>query len=63
VDLKADLEMLELVDGPAGPVVRFRLAATHTATVRPREVLEAVGLGDLEHEGRWLTRTSVKLAE
>jgi radical SAM-linked protein len=62
VDLKADLEMLELADGPEGPQVRFRLAATHTATVRPREVLEAVGLGDLEYEGRWLTRTSVHMA-
>jgi radical SAM-linked protein len=59
VDLKADLEMLELADGPQGPVVRFRLAATHSATVRPREVLVAIGLGDLENEGRWLTRTSV----
>jgi radical SAM-linked protein len=62
-DLKADLESLELADGPEGPVVRFTLAATHTATVRPREVLQAVGLGDLEHEGRWLTRTCVTLAE
>jgi radical SAM-linked protein len=63
VDLKADLESLELTDGPEGPVIRFRLAATPAATVRPREVLEAVGLADLEHEGRWLTRTSVALAE
>jgi hypothetical protein len=63
VDLKVDLELLELAEAPQGPVVRFRLAATHTATVRPREVLEAVGLGDLENEGRWLTRTSVELAE
>jgi hypothetical protein len=62
VDLKADLELLELCDGPEGPVVRFRLAATHAATVRPREVLEAVGLGDLENEGRWLTRTCVHMA-
>ena len=63
VDLKADLESLELADGPQGLLVRFRMAATHAATVRPREVLEAVGLGDLEHEGHWLTRTSVHVSD
>jgi radical SAM-linked protein len=62
LDLKADLEALELCDGEQGPRLRFRLAATHSATVRPREVLEAVGLGDLEHAGHCLTRTGVVLA-
>lgn len=62
LDLKADLESLELTDGPEGPLVRFRLAATREATVRPREVLAAVGLSDLENEGRCLTRTRVELA-
>jgi radical SAM-linked protein len=61
-DLKADLELLELADGATGPVLRFRMTATHSATVRPRDVLEAVGLGDLEHQGHCLTRTSVALA-
>jgi radical SAM-linked protein len=61
LDLKADLESLELDDGPEGSVVRFRLSATREAAIRPREVLDAVGLGDLESEGRWLTRTSVHM--
>jgi radical SAM-linked protein len=63
LDLKADLSSLELADGPQGPVVQFRLSAAREAAVRPREVLEAVGLGDLEHQGQQLTRTSVHLAE
>ena len=62
LDLKADLERLELLDRPEGPVVQFRLAATGEATVRPREVLAAVGLSDLEHDGACLTRTRVELA-
>jgi radical SAM-linked protein len=59
LDLKADLDSLELTDGPEGPVVQFRLSATREAAVRPREVLDAIGLGDLENEGYCLTRTSV----
>jgi radical SAM-linked protein len=62
LDLKADLESLDLAEGPQGPVVRFRVSPTREATVRPREVLEAVGLGDLEHTGHYLTRTRVELA-
>jgi hypothetical protein len=62
LDLKADLESLELATGPQGLVVRFDMAATHSATVRPREVLEAIGLGDFESEGHYLTRTCVTLA-
>ncbi|MBW3596753.1 MAG: TIGR03936 family radical SAM-associated protein [Planctomycetes bacterium] len=62
LDLKADLESLELDEGAEGPVVRFRLAATREATVRPREVLAAVGLSDLEDDGACLTRTRVELA-
>ncbi len=61
-DLKADLESLELADEPHGPLLRFRLTATHSATVRPREVLQAVGLSMLEDEGDGLTRTRVELA-
>src|SRR5690606_7118934 len=56
-DLKADLQSLELVDEPSRPLLRFRLAATHSATVRPREVLQAVGLSGLEIESNGLTRT------
>jgi radical SAM-linked protein len=57
IDLKADLDGLELVEG----CVRFSLRATRTAGVRPREVLEALGLADLEAEGLPLVRTSVEV--
>lgn len=57
IDLKADLERLELLDDR----VRFALRATRTAGVRPREVLEALGLADLEGEGLYLVRATVEV--
>ncbi len=58
IDARADLEQVELADG----VLRFRLRATRTASVRPREVLELLGLTDLEEKGCYLSRTKVELA-
>ncbi|MFT7639283.1 MAG: radical SAM-linked protein [Pirellulaceae bacterium] len=55
VDLRAGLDGVELDDDR----VRFRLWATREASVRPREVLEVLGLASLEKDGHYLTRTDV----
>ncbi|MCA9151020.1 MAG: TIGR03936 family radical SAM-associated protein [Planctomycetales bacterium] len=44
-----------------GDRLRFTLSAVREAQARPREILEALGLGDLESHGLWLTRTAVHL--
>ena len=58
VDLRAGLDQLEFHDGK----LRFRLAADQPRSARPREVLEALGVAQLESEGCCLTRTCVELA-
>ena len=58
LDLLADLESLDLVDSG----VRFRLRAVQQASARPRDVLQAVGLADLEQQGSFLTRSEVEVA-
>jgi radical SAM-linked protein len=57
IDLKADLDALELCEDR----LRFSLLASRTAGARPRDVLEALGLADLEQEGCCLVRTSVEV--
>ena len=57
IDLRAELEELAVVDDG----VRFRIRESRTASVRPREVLDLLGLADLESEGYYLTRTRVEL--
>ena len=57
VDMRADLESLEWCDD----VVRFRIRATQQASLRPRDVLQALGLADLEQQGYFLTRSEVEL--
>lgn len=57
VDLKALLDLLEYRDG----VLRFRLRADGQVGVRPREVLEALGVTELQQQGSCLTRTAVEL--
>lgn len=57
VDMRADLESLELHEG----VVRFRIRATHQASLRPRDVLQALGLAPLEQQGDFLIRCEVEL--
>lgn len=59
LDLRAD--MLELTIDDAG--LRMRLAFSHDGMPRPREILEALGLADLEQQGFHLTRTAVVLCE
>lgn len=58
VDLKAGLDQLEFHDGK----LRFSLAAGQPGCARPREVLEALGVDQLESDGCCLTRTRVELA-
>ncbi len=57
VDVRAGLDSVELEDDR----VRFRLWASREASVRPREVLEVLGLDGLEKDGHFLTRTDVVL--
>jgi radical SAM-linked protein len=45
-----------------GDVVRLTLKVAQEGAARPREVLEALGLADLESAGFVLTRTGVELA-
>lgn len=58
IDVRATLEGLELVDG----TLRIRQRMTPAAAARPREILDALGLSDLERNGYWLTRSKVELA-
>ena len=58
IDLCANLEALELNDG----VLRIKQRLCATATAKPREILDALDLGDLEQQGIWLKRTVVELA-
>jgi radical SAM-linked protein len=57
IDLRATVEHLQL----AGDVLTMRLAARSAGAARPREVLAALGLSDLESHGACLTRTCVEL--
>lgn len=57
IDLRSQLERLELVDG----VLHMRLKVSREGSLRAREVLAALGLGDIEEEGAHLTRTRVEL--
>jgi radical SAM-linked protein len=53
--------VLELTVDEAG--LRMRLAVSHEGMPRPREVLQALGLDDLEQQGYYLTRTAVTLRD
>ncbi len=57
IDLKADLMSVTLEDG----AVCFTLRATDRASARPRDVLQALGLADLEQQGHFLTRCSSRI--
>jgi radical SAM-linked protein len=74
VDIRAFVEDVELdppgrreaaddADHPAGGDVqlRFRLRITGQGTARPREVLSALGLADLETQGVQVVRTRVEI--
>jgi len=57
IDLRPSLERLELADG----VLRARLRVSRQADPRPRELLAALDLADLEEQGLYLTRTAVEI--
>jgi radical SAM-linked protein len=57
VDLADFVEQIELVDG----VLRMQIRVTRQGAARPRELLELLGLEDLERRGVYLTRTAVEL--
>jgi hypothetical protein len=57
IDLVDFVQGVEFVDG----VLRMRIRVTHQGTARPREVLKALGLDDVEQNGSCLTRTKVEL--
>lgn len=58
VEIREDLEELTLREGVLCMTLRHR----REASVRPRDVLEVLGLGDLEASGRYVTRCKVELA-
>lgn len=57
VDLRQYIEHLGLASGR----LEMQLKVTNCGTARPREVLAALGLDDLEQHGYYLTRTAVEL--
>lgn len=58
VDLVGGVKQLEL----AGDTFRMTLWMNVDGSVRPREAVAAVGLGDLTEHGIYLTRTSLEIA-
>lgn len=58
IELRDGLDHVELDED----VLRFRLLASRTAGVRPREIVAALGLADLEDQGVYITRTAVTIA-
>jgi hypothetical protein len=56
-DLRDYLEGIECAAG----VLRMHIRVTPAGTARPREVLESLGLEDLEQRGFYLTRIAVEL--
>ena len=57
VDLRPHIVSLELLDAR----LRVRLRVGNEGSVRPRELLEVLGLADLEDQGYYWTRTSLEL--
>jgi radical SAM-linked protein len=59
VDVRSFVDRLELDDDR----LRMRLRVTGEGAARPREVLQALGLDDLEVQGFYLSRTAVELEQ
>jgi hypothetical protein len=57
LDLRPLIEELELT----GDILRMRLRVDREGSARPREVLQALEIADLEYEGSFLTRTQVEV--
>ncbi len=58
IDVRAGVEELEVSDGE----LQMTLTASRQASVRPRDVLNALGLKDIEATGAYLRRTAVEFA-
>lgn len=58
IDVRSGLETLQLDVG----MLRFAQSTSPTVSARPRELLELLGLADVEAQGCWLRRTKVELA-
>jgi radical SAM-linked protein len=58
LDLLANLQELRL----SGGRLRMRMQITATRSTGPRDLLQALGLSDLEREGHTLARTVVEIA-
>jgi len=61
----APLDLRPLINNLAieGDVLRLRLNVSRDGSARPREVLAALQISDLEYEGFYLTRTSVEIEQ
>ena len=57
VDLKAALDQLDFHQ----QVLEFRLRVDARGAIRARDVLEALGVADLQHEGSYLIRSEVEI--
>lgn len=57
LNIRADIEQLCLSDG----TLEIHQRVTRTATAKPREILSALGLDQLEECGSYLTRTVVEV--
>jgi radical SAM-linked protein len=57
IDLRRFLQELTLRDG----LLTMRLSTSRTTSAGPRDVLQALGLDDLEEQGVHLTRTAVEI--
>jgi len=58
IDVRRDIRSLRLAAG----TLRMQLATPRDASARPREVLKALGLDQLEREGLRISRTRVELS-
>jgi radical SAM-linked protein len=58
IDLASAIDTISLADDG---VLRIRMHVSAEAQPRPRELLEALGLADLEAQGHWIRRTAVEL--
>jgi len=60
---KAPLDLRPLIDSLTleGKTFRMRLLVDREGSARPREVLAALEVADLEYEGFFLTRTKVEV--
>lgn len=57
IDLRLSIEDMQLVDDR----LQIRLWMSQQASARPREILQVLGIDDLEQQGYWITRTEVHL--